>query len=100
MVGQKKNIINSFAQLWKTSIQQGVGQKLRDVLQEREGTSLKVFFNYIEQYQPSGAGGTRSPPVTPHCLQRRTACQWTPKWRTGSGKVSTPRFWVAPVNIR
>ena len=46
----------------------------------------------VNQYQPSGAGGTRSPPATPHCLQRRTACQWAPKWPTGSGKVSTPRF--------
>ena len=25
------------------------------------------------QYQPSGAGGTRSPPATPHRLQRLTA---------------------------
>ena len=52
------------------------------------------------KYQPSGAGGTRSPPATPHRLQRRTACQWVPKWPTGSGKVSTPRFWGAPVNFR
>ena len=35
-----------------------------------------------------------------HRLQRRTACQWAPKWPTGSGKVSTPRFWGAPVNFR
>ena len=34
-----------------------------------------------------------------HRLQRRTACkiqngrQWAQKWPTGSGKVSTPRFW-------
>ena len=33
-----------------------------------------------------------------YCLQRRTACkiqngrQGAPKWWTGSGKVSTPRF--------
>ena len=43
------------------------------------------------KYQPSGAA---------HRLQRRTACQWAPKWPTGSGKVSTPRFWGAPVNFR
>ena len=35
-----------------------------------------------------------------HRLQRHTACkiqngrQGAPKWWTGSGKVSTPRFWV------
>ena len=29
-------------------------------------------------YQPSGAGGTRSPPATPHRLQRRTACNTSP----------------------
>jgi len=26
------------------------------------------------KYQPSGAGGTRSPPATPHRLQHLTAC--------------------------
>ena len=41
-----------------------------------------------------------------HRLQRRTACkiqnghQGAPKWWTGSGKVSTPSFWGAPVNFR
>ena len=39
-------------------------------------------------------------------LQRRNACkiqngrQGAPKWPTGSGKGSTPRFWGAPVNFR
>ena len=46
----------------------------------------------LSKYQPSGAGGTRSPPATPHRLQRRTACQWAPKWSTGSGKGSNPRL--------
>ena len=41
-----------------------------------------------------------------HRLQRRTACkiqngcQGTPKWRTGSGKVSTPRFLGVLSNFR
>ena len=30
------------------------------------------------KYQPSGAGGTRSPPATPHRLQRPTACNAAP----------------------
>ena len=29
--------------------------------------------NIWRKYQPSGAGGTRSPPATPHCLQHLTA---------------------------
>ena len=41
-----------------------------------------------------------APGALAHRLQRRTACQWAPKWPTGSGKVSTPRFWGAPVNFR
>ena len=53
----------------------------------------------FSEYQPSGAGGTRSPPATPHRLQRRTACQWAPKWPTGSGKGSNPRLLGAPVNF-
>ena len=38
-----------------------------------------------------------------HCLKRHTACEiqnshWrAQKWPMGSGKVSTPRFWGAPV---
>ena len=66
---------------------------------ERRGLCMQNHRDLVK-YQPSGAGGTRSPPATPHRLQRRTACQWAPKWPTGSGKVSTPRFWGAPVNFR
>ena len=62
--------------------------------------NIELFSIIFTEYQPSGAGGTRSPPATPHRLQRRTSCQWAPKWPTGSGKVSTPRFWGAPVNFR
>ena len=51
-----------------------------------------------EKYHPSGEGGTRSSPATPHRLQCHTACkikngrQGAPKWPTGSEKKSTPRF--------
>ena len=40
------------------------------------GSSLNN--NNIGKYQPSGAGGTRSPPATPHRLQRRTAYNTAP----------------------
>ena len=33
------------------------------------------------KYQPSGAGGTRSPPATPHRLQN-------PKWPPGGPKMA------------
>ena len=36
-----------------------------------EGGGMEINNN---KYQPSGAGGTRSPPATPHCLQYLTAC--------------------------
>ena len=65
-----------------------------------DGEEKKKKKEKEKKYQPGGAGGTRSPPATPHRLQRRTTCQWAPKWPTGSGKVSTPRFWGAPVNFR
>ena len=44
--------------------------------------------------------------VLAHCLQRRTACkiqngrQGAPKWRTGFGKMSTPRFLGVLSNFR
>ena len=76
-----------------------------------------------KKYQPSGEGGTRSPPATPHHLQCRTNCnaappatpnhlqrrnackiqngrQGAPKWPTGSGKVSTSRFLGVLSNFR
>ena len=28
-----------------------------------------VFFSLSDKYQPSGTGGTCSPPATPHCLK-------------------------------
>ena len=34
-----------------------------------------------EEYQPSGEGGARSPPATPHCLQN-------PKWPPGGPKMA------------
>ena len=40
-----------------------------------------------------------APGALAHRLQRRTACQWAPKWPTGSGKGSNPRLLAAPVNF-
>ena len=61
----------------------------------REGFKKKIV-----EYQPSGEGALA------HRLQRRTACkiqygrQGAPKWQTGSGKVSTPRFLGILSNFR
>ena len=46
-----------------------------------------------------------APGALAHRLQRRTACkiqngrQGAPKWPTGSGKGSNPKFLGAPVNV-
>ena len=42
---------------------------------------------------------TRSPPATPHHLQNPKWLPGAPKWPTGSGKGSNPRFLGAPVNF-
>ena len=39
----------------------------------------EVFDKYLSKYQPSGTGGTRSPPTMPHLLQN-------PKWPLGGPK--------------
>ena len=71
---------------------------------------------FSNRYQPSGKGGNPSPPATPHRLQRHAACHMqrrtacnackiqnghlgAPKWQTGSGMGSIPRFLGAPVNF-
>ena len=51
------------------------------------------------KYQPSGKGGTRSLPATPHHLQNPKWPPGGPKLPMGSGKVSTPRFLGAPINF-
>ena len=55
--------------------------------------------NY-DKYQNNNNRKIAAPGALAHRLQRRTACkiqngyQWAPKWLTGSGKVSIPRFWA------
>ena len=41
----------------------------------------KKIDKYLIQYQPSGEGGTRSPPATPHRMQN-------PKWPPGGPKIT------------
>ena len=57
---------------------------------DREGS--RFLWNFDERkikYQPSGEGGTRSPPATPHTLQHHHRLL-TSKWPTGSGNKSNP----------
>ena len=44
-------------------------------------TNCKYRESFLEKYQPSGAGGTRSPPATPHRPQN-------PKWPPGGPKMA------------
>ena len=44
------------------------------------------------KHQPSGAGGTPSPPTTPNC-------PLNPKRPTGSGKMLTLRLFDPPINV-
>ena len=46
--------------------------KKNNVQRELNTMTMKIVFNI--KYQPSGAGGTRSPPATPDRLQHLTAC--------------------------
>merc|ERR1711942_564976 len=41
-----------------------------------------------------------APGALAHRLQRQTACQWAPKWPTGSGNVPAPRFLGILSNFR
>ena len=51
------------------------------------------------KYQPSGAGGTRSPPATPHHLLHQKWSPEGPKIADGAGKGSNPRLLGAPINF-
>ena len=42
-------------------------------IDNNNNNTIVKFNNTLLKYQPSGAGGTRSPPVTPHRLQHLTA---------------------------
>ena len=52
---------------------------------------------HLYKYQPSGEGGTRSPPATP---QNPKWPPGGPKMANGSEKVSTPRFLGVLRNFR
>ena len=45
------------------------------------------------EYQPGGAGGTRSPPATPHRLQHLTAC-FIQNGRRGPEIGQTLSYWT------
>ena len=62
-------------------------KNLGDIINTRWGKVRVGLIKNTLEYQPTGEGGTRSPPATLHYLQN-------PKWSlraTVSGKVSTPR---------
>ena len=55
---------------------------------------IAMKWQYLK-YQPSGEGGTRSPPA-----KIKNGCQGGPKLLTGSGKVFTLRFFGVLSNFR
>ena len=64
-------------------------------IEQLEGKYVLFNFNVLtSKYQPSGAGGTRSLPATPHRLQRLTACNTSPpnlsKMADGAWKYVKP----------
>ena len=70
-----------------------LGQDIKYVLLRLQKAAVKIEEAIKVENTSLAAKGALA-----HRLQRRTACkiqngrQGAPKWRTGSGKVSTPRF--------
>ena len=83
----------------RINIQTHIQKKIQTIIHTDKYTD-KHLDKLTDKYEPSGEGGTRSPPATLHHLQNP---KWPPratKWRTGSGKVSTPRFLGVLSNFR
>ena len=56
-------------------------------------SSEEMFLSVVQKYQPSGAGGTRSPPATPHRLQHLPA-HFFQNGRWGPGIGQTLGYWT------
>ena len=53
---------------------QNVTLHLHLTIERKNVTNVTLSGKKEKKCQPSGAGGTRSPPTTPHRLQHLTAC--------------------------
>ena len=60
---------------------------------ELEGKFESEHDEVLKEYQPSGAGGTRPPPATPHRLQHLTAC-FIQNGRRGPKIGQTLGYWI------
>ena len=73
---RKRNILR-FHPPYSQHVQTNIGQKFLRLIDQhfpkQHPLGKIINRNYIK-YQPSGAGGTRSPPATPHRLQHLIAC--------------------------
>ena len=56
----------------------------------------EVWQTTFNKYHPSGAGGTRTPPVTPDRLQNPKWTPWGPKM---ADRVQNPRLLAALINF-
>ena len=62
-----------------------IGTSGRRLIDYKETLSLSSCNSFLK-YQPSGEGGTRSPPAMPHRLQNPKWPLGAPKWPTRSGQ--------------
>ena len=69
-----------------------LGMNIEHGTAQPKNSTLPKIVSFGLEYQPSGAGGTHSPPESPHSLQNPKWPPGAPEWPTGSGKVSTPGF--------
>ena len=56
-------------------------EKVKNTCSNINSAYIDTEVKIVCKYQPSGAGGTRSPPATPHHLQN-------PKWPPGGPKMA------------
>ena len=62
---------------------------------ENQKSKFFDYFWFFDKYQPSSAGGTLSPPATPHRLQHLTA-RFIQNGRRGLERGPILSYWVLP----
>ena len=81
----KSNVHTLNIILWNSSSSSFSSLNLSSTSWQKSGKKIYPFLNKSMKYQPTGEGGTRSPPATPHHLQN-------PKWPPG-GPIMVEGVW-------